>query len=176
MHRWVFGLPSRAHQPLLLCLPLNACMGGCLHDESSGEWHVWCRKICSSEGQDTSGQKWMLPCFSQPGLGTGSITSDVSAGGCRIIQKERLYPLADRGRNKPTNQWECWDPLEVNLSFWCVTLPKRTVQTLGVMTYRSSFGCLCMSTPKESRPSILWGWWPTDCHLAVCVCPPLRNP
>jgi hypothetical protein len=46
VHRWVFGLPSRAHQPLLLCLPLDACMGGCLRDESSGEWHVWCRKIC----------------------------------------------------------------------------------------------------------------------------------
>jgi hypothetical protein len=46
VHRWVFGLPSRAHQPLLLCLPLDACMRGCLRDESSGEWHVWCRKIC----------------------------------------------------------------------------------------------------------------------------------
>ena len=33
-----------------------------------------------------------------------------------------------------------------------------------------------MSASKESRPCIHWGWWPTDCHLVICVCQPLRNP
>ena len=86
-HGWVFGLPSRAHQRSLLCLPLDACTGDCQCGENSGEWCVICLKLARyvcSEVQDTVVWKWVLPLFALCILVLGESLHVLSAGGCHL--------------------------------------------------------------------------------------------